>query len=83
MKIPHTPDYKVHPGETLVETLDELGMSREELSERAQLPLETIKQIMWGKSSITEEIATKLESVLGVPASFWLRAQVNFNTNIK
>ena len=79
-KYAYQPDYAYHPGETLAETLDELGMSQAELAHRMGCPLKTINQIIHGKASITADTALQLEQVTGVPASFWNSAQRNFET---
>ena len=41
-----SPDYAVPPGETLQETIDALGLSQKELSERTGLADKTINQII-------------------------------------
>ena len=77
-KFTHQPDYAFHPGETLVETLEELGMTQKELAERAGRPLKTINEIAQGKAAITADTAIQLERVTGVPANFWNNAQRNY-----
>jgi HTH-type transcriptional regulator/antitoxin HigA len=67
----YTPDYAVPPGETLLETIEVLGMSQAELATRTGRPLKTINEIIKGKASITPETALQLERVLRVPAKFW------------
>lgn len=46
-------------------------MTQAELAERMGRPLETINEIVAGKAMITSDTALQLETVLGVPASFW------------
>jgi addiction module HigA family antidote len=65
------PDYVSPPGETLLETLEALGMSQGELADRMGRPKKTINEIIKAKAAITPETALQLERVLGVPASFW------------
>lgn len=77
-KITHKPDYAFHPGETLAETLESLGMTQKELAERAGRPLKTINEIIQGKAAITADTAIQLERVTGVPASFWNNSQRNY-----
>lgn len=67
----YEPDEVSPPGETLQETLDALHMSQAELAERMGRPKKTINEIIKGKAVLTAETALQLESVLGVPASFW------------
>jgi len=67
----YQPDYVSPPGETLLETLEALGMSQAGLTERTGKSLKTINEIIKGKAPITPETALQLERVLGVPARFW------------
>jgi len=73
------PDYAVHPGKTLKELLEEKDISPKEFAIRAGKPEKTISEIINGKSSITPEMAVSFESVLRLPASFWLKKQANYN----
>ena len=63
------------PGDTLLETLDSMHMSQQELAERMDRPTKTINEIIKGKESITPQTALQLERVLGVPADFWLERE--------
>jgi addiction module HigA family antidote len=72
------PNYAVPPGATLLDTLEELGMSQVELAQRMGRPLKTINEIIKGKAAITAETALQLEKVLGIPASFWNSAERNY-----
>ena len=72
------PDYLALPGETLAETLDELGMSQVELSKRISRPEKTISEIINGHKTITPDTAIQLERALDVPASFWNNLEKNY-----
>jgi HTH-type transcriptional regulator / antitoxin HigA len=72
------PDYAIHPGETLAETLEELGMSQAELAQRMGRPLQVISEIVQGKKAITAETALQLERATGGPANFWNSSQRNY-----
>ncbi|MEA5507656.1 helix-turn-helix domain-containing protein [Halotia wernerae UHCC 0503] len=67
----YTPDYVSPPGETLLEVLEEWGMSQADLAERTGRPKKTINEIINGKAALTSETALQLERVLNIPASFW------------
>jgi HTH-type transcriptional regulator/antitoxin HigA len=73
-----SPDYAVAPGETLLETLEALGMTQAELATRIERPLKTINEIVKGKSAITPETALQLEQALGVPAAVWSGLESNY-----
>src|SRR5438067_1981424 len=76
------PDYAIHPGETLAETLEELGMSQAELAQRMGRPLQMISEIIQGKKAITAETALQLERASGVPANFWNSSQRNYEATL-
>jgi addiction module HigA family antidote len=67
----YKPDYVAPPGETLLELLEERGMSQAELADHIDSSKKTINEIIKGKTIITPDIAVQLERVLNVPASFW------------
>lgn len=81
-KFRYEPDYAVPPGETLVETLDAVGMTQAELSARTGRPLKTINEIAKGKTAITPETALQFEKVLGVEASFWNALETNYQHSL-
>jgi addiction module HigA family antidote len=60
------------PGETLLDLIDEQGLTQAELARRLNRPLKTINEIIKGKAAIVPDTALQLERALGVPADFWL-----------
>ncbi len=74
----YNPDFVTNPGETLLETLEFIGMSQAEFAERTGRPKKTINEIVHGKATITPETALQFEKVLGVSARFWLNREKNF-----
>lgn len=65
------PDYAIHPGEILEETLSARNMKKNDLAERCQISAKTISQIINGKAPVTPETAIQFERVLGVSANVW------------
>lgn len=78
----YQPDYVSAPGETLLETLETIGMSQAELAKRMGRPVKTINEIIQGKAAITVETALQLEQVLGIPASFWLKREQHYRESL-
>lgn len=74
----YNPNYLIHPGATLAETLVSLGMSQAELSDRISRPEKTISEIINGVTVITPETAIQFERALGIPASFWNNLEKNY-----
>ncbi len=70
------------PGETLLESIEKLGMSQSQLAERTGRPEKTINEIIKGKAAITHETALQLERVLSVPARFWNSLELNYRESL-
>ena len=75
----YIPQTVSHPGLTLREKLVELGMSQKEFAVRSGKPEQTIVKVINGESSLTPDMAVQFESVLGIPANFWLKRQQNYD----
>ena len=74
----YRPCYVSPPGDTLLETLEAIGMPRAELAKRMGQPVQMINAIIQAKAVITDEIAWQLEQVLRIPASFWLNGERDY-----
>ena len=68
----------IHPGETLREDLDALGISAAELARRIEVPVNRITQILNGQRAITGDTALRLGRFFGTSAEFWLNLQKIF-----
>ncbi len=64
-----------HPGRTLAEKLEEMGMGIKEFAVRTSKPEKTIIAVLKGDSSITPDMAVSFETVTMIPAHFWMNAQ--------
>lgn len=76
------PAFATAPGETLLETIDALGMNQVELALRTGLSKKTINLIIKGNEPITQETALALEKVLRVPAHFWLNLDSRYREHL-
>ena len=65
----------IHPGETLREDLDALGMSAAELSRQMRVPVNRITAILNGTRAITGDTALRLARFFGTSGEFWLNLQ--------
>ncbi len=82
MKNQYAPDYVSPPGETLLEMIEERGMTQADLAVRTGHPRKVINKIIKGKARLTPETALELEHVLGVPARFWLTREQWYRENV-
>ena len=65
----------IHPGETLREDLDELGMSAAALARQIEVPVNRITEILNARRSITGDTALRLGRHFGTSREFWLNLQ--------
>ena len=65
----------IHPGETLREDLDALGMSAAELARRIEVPVNRITEILKGRRAVTGDTALRLGRFFGTSGEFWLNLQ--------
>ncbi len=65
----------IHPGETLRDDLDALGMSAAELARCLDVPTNRITGILNGRRAITGDTALRLGRFFGTTGEFWLNLQ--------
>jgi len=70
---------RVHPGEILKETLDDLGISMNRLAREIRVPANRISGIVAGQRSITGETALRLARYFGTTPAYWINLQAYFD----
>ncbi|MEH6639969.1 MAG: HigA family addiction module antitoxin [Porticoccaceae bacterium] len=65
----------LHPGQILVDELEELEISPTELSRRIDVPPNRISQIINGKRDISADTALRLGQFLGTGPEVWMNLQ--------
>jgi addiction module HigA family antidote len=78
----YMPDEVSSPGESLADVLEERGMLHAELARKMGTSAQIIHAILNGNAPITQEIATKLEMVLEIPARFWMNRQEQYQASM-
>lgn len=72
-----------HPGETLKDKLDEMGISVSVFSHECKCTEGVINDIISGRKDINQRLAEKFEDVLGISSYFWMSRQQEYNEYIK
>ena len=75
------PDYAVHPGEVLRETLDEGHLTQVQIAEACGVSQKHISEVVNGKAGIRASLAIALERALHVDARFWCRLQADWEVH--
>lgn len=58
------PDWAVHPGEVLLEMLEERGITQANLAARCELSVKHVNQLCNGKVRLSAPVAVKIERAL-------------------
>ena len=69
----------VHPGEILKETLEDLGLSMNRLSQEIRVPANRISAIIAGQRSITGETALRLGRYFETTPAYWMNMQARYD----
>lgn len=77
-----SPELVIHPGETISDILEERNLTQKELAQRAGVSEAFLSDVIHGKKDISKGLAKGLEYALGVPSSFWLNLQANYDAEL-
>ena len=75
-------DLIIHPGETIADLLEDRGITQVELAARTGVSPAYVNSVIAGKKGISANFAMGLEYALGVPKSFWLNLQSNYEAEL-
>lgn len=78
----YEPSIAIPPADTLLELLADKNMSLQKLSELSGLEIEVLQGVINASTSIDNNIAMKLEEVLGVSTRFWLNLEKNYQLSL-
>lgn len=76
----HTP---IPPGEHLEEELEFIGMTEQEIADKMGMSAQAISELIRGETPVTQDIADKLELVLGVPSHMWVNLEARYQRTLE
>ena len=79
---PFEPDWTSPPGDTILDLLEQLGWTREELARRLCCSVERTHRLIDGNAILTEDDALRLSSVLGSSMEFWLAREMHYRKDL-
>lgn len=71
-KVEFHPDWASAPGDTIIDILNDQGISEMELAQRIGYSQQALADLLQGRATITIATAQKLERVLGASMQFWM-----------
>ncbi len=72
----------IHPGEHLVEMLEELGISQYRLAKAIGVPPARVIDIVHCRRSITADMALRIGHALGMSPEYWLNLQCMYDLDV-
>ena len=72
----------IHPGEFLLDALEDLELSCDELAEMLERPSASMERVLKGRARITKPLARDLEMAISTPARIWLNLQESYDEAI-
>lgn len=72
----------IAPGATIREQLEYRGMPQKEFAVRMDMSEKHISHLINGKVELTPDVAIRLEYVLGVPSSYWMKLEASYREQL-
>lgn len=76
------PDWLSAPGGTILDVLEERGMSSKELASLLGYSFERTERLITGREAITRDVASLLADRLGGSEQFWLSREQNYRNEV-
>ncbi|HIE0145269.1 ImmA/IrrE family metallo-endopeptidase [Serratia marcescens] len=77
------PDRVSPPGDTIIDLMDEHGLTDEELSKKIGLSIRKGQQLLSGHLHINEVMASRLQDIFDVSVDFWLEREGAYRKHIE
>jgi plasmid maintenance system antidote protein VapI/Zn-dependent peptidase ImmA (M78 family) len=81
-QIEFQPDWVSAPGETIADILEERNLAPEEFARRMGRKLLAVRDLLEGRHPISNDLARRLEEVLGGSAAFWINREAQYQQDI-
>ena len=72
----------IPPGETLKEAMETRGIGKEELAKNMNISESFLESLLNGEAKLTNEVALRLEAVIGIPAYFWRNLEAKYRQEL-
>ncbi len=71
-----------HPGYYIKEIVDESGLTQEDFAKNLDITPQNLSLLIRGEQGLSEEVATKISSMLGTSVIYWLNLQNAYDSAI-
>jgi HTH-type transcriptional regulator / antitoxin HigA len=77
-----TPDWISAPGGTILDVLEEKGLSSEDFAELIGYTQTRAERLLNGKEAITKDVAQLLAEKIGGSVNFWMSREINYRSEV-
>ena len=77
------PRIKLHPGHVIQQEIEARGLKKSAFAEMLGLSPSQLSELLHAKRHVSEDLALRLENVLGIDADYWMRIQTKYNLEEK
>ena len=78
----YIPDWVSPPGDTIADSMEELGISAEQAQEQLGLSPDELTYLLEGRLEIDQPLTVKLAAAFGANALFWENRELNYRTEL-
>lgn len=82
-EVAFAPNWLSPTGDTIADILEERGWTQAELANRTGFTRKHVNDLVQGRASVTPDAASRLETVLGSTAAFWLRREAQYRAALE
>ena len=75
-------DLHLHPGEVLSMEIEARGIKKSEFADALGIKPGNLTELLKGKRHISALVALKIEALLEIGATFWLRVQADYDLGV-
>ena len=76
------PDWLSAPGGTILDVIEENGLSSKELGKILGYSVQRTERLLAGKDAITRDVARLLSEKIGGSEKFWLSRELNYRSEV-
>lgn len=76
----HTP---IPPSDHLEEEIEYIGTTEQELADKMGMSEQEVRELIRGEIAVTQDIANRLELVLGVPSHMWVNLEARYQRKLE
>ena len=75
-------EWEIPPGQFILDAMNEAGLDYQQLAQALGMNADQFSALIDGDTSVTDDVAAKLERATGLPAEEWIRLQQEYEHSV-